>query len=83
LIKKSLTLIRISLIIVQLTIAPSSSYEREHSKHLTTTTAATDEEEGEPESPGDTTLVNENGDRVVGIMFGKTASEQIYSLWWL
>jgi hypothetical protein len=43
----------------------------------------TDEEEGEPESPGDTTLVNENGDRVVGIMFGKTASEQIFSLWWL
>jgi len=67
-----------SLIIVQLTFAPKSTYERQHSKVSTNTR---DEEVAEGTAPEPE--VEGSGDRIVGVMFGKTASEQIFSLWWL
>jgi len=66
------------LVIFQFTIAPKSTYEREHSK---ASTSASDEENVTTEET--LVVVESNGDRIVGVMFGKTASQQIFSLWWL
>jgi hypothetical protein len=68
------------LVIFQLTIAPKSTYEREHSK---VSTNASDEENVEVATEGTLAEVEGSGDRIVGVMFGKTASQQIFSLWWL
>lgn len=88
----SYTIIPILLVIVQLTIAPKSSYEREHIKHRHTAAAPgasrADEErilaDEDVDSPD--TLVghdHDTGDRIIGVMFGKSAKEQIFSSWWM
>jgi hypothetical protein len=71
------------LVIVQLTIAPKSSYEREHHKHV-----ANHVEDGQETPPSDIPIAPEavaaeHGDKIVGVMFGKTASQQILSSWWM
>jgi len=68
------------LVIFQFTIAPKSTYEREHSK---VSTSANDEEDVEVTTEETLVEIESNGDRIVGVMFGKTASQQIFSLWWL
>jgi hypothetical protein len=68
------------LVIFQFTIAPKSTYEREHSK---VSTSANDEENVEATTEETLVAVEINSDRIVGVMFGKTASQQIFSLWWL
>lgn len=74
----SYTIIPVLLVIFQLTIAPHSTYEREHSKAPT----RTDEETVEATSP-ETLVEHEESDRIVGMMFGKSATEQILSGWWI
>lgn len=63
---------------VQFTIAPSSSYEREHHNPPTT-----EVENGGSGTPGAATALPEMEDPVVGVMFGKTAGQQIRSSWWM
>jgi len=67
-------------VIFQFTIAPKSTYEREHSK---VSRSANDEEDAEVTTEETLVEIESNGDRIVGVMFGKTASQQIFSLWWL
>jgi len=78
----SYAVIPVLLVIVQLTIAPKSSYEREH-KHTTNHV-----EDGQETPPPDVPIAPEavtaeTGDRIVGVLFGKTPSQQILSSWWI
>ena len=67
---------------MQLTIAPKSSYEREH-KH-TTNHVEDGQETPPPDAPiAPEAVTAETGDRIVGVLFGKTASQQILSSWWM
>ncbi|KAG9054845.1 hypothetical protein FS842_003964 [Serendipita sp. 407] len=73
----SYTIIPILLVIQCITISPSSSYEREALKNRDA-----DEEEGDLTSPG-TAVGQDHSDRILGVMFGKTAWQQIRSSWWI
>ncbi|KAG8812660.1 hypothetical protein FRC17_001912, partial [Serendipita sp. 399] len=73
----SYAIIPVLLVIQCLTIAPSSSYEREIIKNRST------DEEGDIMSPETAVEPEDDGDRILGVMFGKSAREQIRSSWWI